>query len=200
MTRIGVEYDGVTESMLAIMVAHVSHLLSALVLYRLGLLLCKRPRLAFVAALLHVLSPAGLFLSAPYAESPFAFLSFGGHLLFAMSCLGNKRSVWNNARLVAAGVLFGLASTFRSNGILNGILFAIEFFQEARQLAKFFSFAKVQRLVAIVVGGLAVAAGVVVPQIVAYQRFCLGSLEAVPRPWCMQAFPSIYSFVQGHYW
>ncbi len=67
-------------------VAHVSHLLSVVVLYRLGKLVWADGRLAFLAASLHIFSPAGLFLSAPYAESTFSLLSFVGFYILALAC------------------------------------------------------------------------------------------------------------------
>jgi phosphatidylinositol glycan class V len=49
-----------------------------------------------------------------------------------------------------------------------------------------------------------VALGTVVPQAVAYRRFCLsgsgdGEGKEV-REWCVRWVPSIYAFVQAYYW
>ena len=62
------------ESLVAIGISHVSHLIAVLALYQLTITLCNDRKLAYLAAVVHILSPAGLFISAPYAESPFACL------------------------------------------------------------------------------------------------------------------------------
>lgn len=210
---------------MGIFVANASHLLSALVLYRLGLIVWRSnpqgPLLSLVAALLHVVSPAGLFLSAPYAESTCALLTFLGYLLYASSCTSETAAA-RDGYVVLAGVAFGFATSFRSNAILNGIPFAWEVLQVLSALAGRWTSSTtsarpsrsdpqsttpttgdaVRRLLALGVGGVAVAAGTLVPQAVAYQRFCLGPSDAdLPRrPWCDKLVPSIYTFVQRHYW
>lgn len=179
-------------------VANVSHLLSVLVLYGLGLSICRDGRLAFVAAVLHIFSPAGLFLSAPYAESTFSLLSFTGHLLLAQSCQF-ARSTVRDVLTVLAGIVFGLATAFRSNGILNGIPFAWWFVQQLTQLPRH-PVPAGRRLFILGIGGVSVALGSVIPQFVAYRQFCSGVSGAKLRPWCNNMLPSIYTFVQHHYW
>jgi phosphatidylinositol glycan class V len=169
------------------------------VLYHLGQLVWRDRTLSLVAAILHILSPAGLFLSAPYAESSFALLSFSGHLFFALSCKDERRQTWRDIYTVLAGMLFGLATAFRSNGILNGIPFAWEAFRHLPRL-HLRPWDTVRRLAALGLGGVCVAAGSVVPQAVAFLRFCSGVSGAQLRPWCRGYLPSIYTFVQQHYW
>ncbi|CAJ2505678.1 Uu.00g130720.m01.CDS01 [Anthostomella pinea] len=193
----GLEADGSLESLIGICVANISHLLSVLVLYQLGMVVFKNSRMSFVAALLHILSPAGIFLSAPYNESPFALLSFTGYLFFAKAVLGEKRSLAHDVSLVASGMWFGFALTFRSNGILNGIPFAAELL---RELSSPPTLDSVRRRVALVVGGSAVAIGFILPQVTAYRTFCYEASTTDLRPWCTRRLPSIYSFVQEHYW
>lgn len=178
--------------------ANVSHLLSALVLNSLGQLVLGDAKLALVGALLHVLSPAGLFLSAPYAEATFSLLSFAGYLVYAKSCLA-QRPATRDVQLILAGVLFGLATTFRSNGILNGIPFAYEFYQQVWVLSRR-PVDAVRRLVVLGIGGLCVALGSIIPQFIAYQRFCTDPSATQLRPWCGSMLMSIYAFVQVHYW
>ncbi|RYP50853.1 hypothetical protein DL768_003688 [Monosporascus sp. mg162] len=199
---VGFEDTDSLEPLVGVFVSHVSHLLSVLALYQLGLAIWGQDsrRLAFVAALLHVLSPAGLFLSAPYAESAFALLSFLGYLFFAKGIVGDKkRTVAHDVSVVAAGMWFGFAATFRSNGIFGGLPFAMELLGELASSPP--TLTSVRKRLALVVGGSAVAVGFAVPQIVAYLVFCSGSPETEEvRPWCLKALPSIYSFVQERYW
>src|SRR5580700_4817450 len=118
------------ESLVGIGLSHASHGLSVLVLYFLGRLIFTSSSgrtLSFIAACLHVLSPAGLFLSAPYGESTFALLAFLGYLLFARSFfVTGESTVLHDALMVVSGIVLGLATTIRSNGLLNGILFLEE--------------------------------------------------------------------------
>lgn len=199
MTALGIETGGYLQPLVGILVANASHLLSVLVLYRLGQVVFRDARLALVAASLHIFSPAGLFLSAPYAESSFSLLSFTGHLLFAESCRNGRRPGSRDALILLAGISFGLATLFRSNGILNGVLFAWQFAQQLARLVRHPT-AAIRSLIVLGIGGLCVAAGSIGPQLVAYWRFCSSAPEANLRPWCQSYLPSIYTFVQEHYW
>ena len=185
---------------MGIVIAHTAHLLSVLALYQLGWVIWGNRKVAVLSGLLHVLSPAGLFLSAPYQESTYSFLSFTGFLLLAYSSLKDGSPAARDVLLVLAGVSFGLATTFRSNGLLNGIPFAYEFLRESLEIVTRPSFASVRKLAVLGVGGLCVAAGSVIPQFWAYQTYCSGSSGSDLRPWCSELVPSIYSFVQHHYW
>ena len=188
------------EPAVAIALAHASHFLAVLALHRLTLLLSGSQKLAFVSAALHIFSPAGLFLSAPYNESPFACLCFLGNWLFAagLDCAAHQQRTRRDAALVAAGVFFGLATAFRSNGLTSGLLFAVEAVSSLRLFASRRSLTQLSTLAAPILGGLCVAAGSVVPQALAWMRYCGSS--GLRRPWCDETIPSIYTFVQDHYW
>lgn len=180
------------------LVANASHLLSVLVLNSLGQTILGDPRLALVGALLHVFSPAGLFLAAPYTEAPFALLSFAGYLLYAKSRLC-RDPLTRDAQIVLAGTVFGVATSFRSNGMSHGVPFAWDFLRHLATLPRR-PLSAIRRLIPLGVGGLCVAAGSVVPQFIAYRRFCGLPAPSPPRPWCESLIPSIYTFVQVHYW
>ncbi|KAK2041120.1 mannosyltransferase [Colletotrichum somersetense] len=195
----GDDGTGALEAALGILVAHAAHLFAALMLHDLTLKLFSRPRLAFLSALLHVLSPAGLFLSAPYAESLCAFFSFAGYYVLASVSEEPKGSLRWTARHILAGAVFGLATASRSNGLLNGLPFAVECLLILPSLlASPTSLMNLAALFGPVAGGLLVATGSVVPQALAWLRYCSGASE--PRPWCTRTVPSIYTFVQEHYW
>ena len=192
----------------AIVISHVSHLLAVLSLYALTKELIPAPvarkrAVAFTASTLHVLSPAGLFLSAPYAESSFAFVSMTGTLCYVLAAKASRsHAVQRQAsRLqwtVRAGFMFGLAAMLRSNGLLSGIPFAADVLaapkarqnQEARRKAW-------NQFLATMAAGSLVGVGFVLPQFVAYTEFCVNGST---RPWCRKLLPSIYSWVQEHYW
>ncbi|RDW88995.1 hypothetical protein BP6252_01027 [Coleophoma cylindrospora] len=196
-------FEGV-EAIVGVCIAHISHLLSVLALFGLTQTLFpgyNRRRFAISTAILQIISPAGLFLSAPYAESTCAFLSFLGSLLFAKSFAVKKApSLGHDLLILAAGVVFGVCSTFRSNGILNGILLLEEAFRVLGRLTTDLNFAACRRLVLTGLGGLCVGVGFLIPQYIAYREFCSFPDPIAVRPWCEKTLPSIYTFVQEHYW
>jgi len=186
---------------MAISITHLSHFLSVFVLFRLTLaVVSDSVGVALTSAAFHIISPAGLFLSAPYAESSCALLSFFGTLLFVKS-LGPKEdsSTAKDSLVLLSGISFGIATTFRSNGILNGLLMFTEAIRISVELfAHGPRVASARRLVATGLGGLAVGFGFLLPQYIAYTQFCGDA--ATSRTWCERTVPSIYTFVQDHYW
>ncbi|PBP25318.1 glycosyltransferase family 76 protein [Diplocarpon rosae] len=98
-----------------------------------------------------------------------------------------------------SGICFGIATSFRSNGILNGTLLLEEAFKALYDLRNGLKLPRVRRLVATGLGGMSVGAGFGLPQYIAYGEYC-GGQDTVARPWCERTIPSIYAFVQDHYW
>ena len=196
------------EAIAGILIAHVSHLLSVIILYDLSQSLCRprreyeRTTLALLAALLHVVSPAGVFLSAPYAEGPFALLNFLGFHLYIRAYRNEAiiNRINRDGSLLAAGLLFGFATMFRSNGLLSGLIFAYDatsitwMIVQSRNVLD-----HIHSLCVTVVGGSLVAMGSVLPQYLAFLEYCSKPAEDA-RPWCTHLVPSIYSWVQSHYW
>lgn len=187
----------------ASIISLVSHLGAVILLYLFVVAilpspLTRRTQIALTAAYLHIFSPAGVFLIAPYAEATFALLNIGGMLSYACS-VQSKDSTWKYASLaVLTGALFGLASTIRSNGLLSGIVFAWDALGPAFNiLFGDTSIANLRRLIIPVLAGSLVAIGYAIPQYIAYQEYCNSTIE---RPWCSDIPPSIYNWVQRHYW
>jgi phosphatidylinositol glycan class V len=203
--KLGVpHYEGL-EALVGVVITHVAHLLSVLVVFALGITLFpSRPsQFALTAAFLHIISPAGLFLSAPYAESSCALLTFSGVLLFAKSFSSNGQPTAGHDLLVLlSGISFGISATFRSNGVLNGLLLLGEAFRVLNSLRYGFRFTTIRRLLATGLGGLSVGGGFLLPQYIAWSEYCGQANADVNslRPWCQETIPSIYSFVQAHYW
>ena len=172
--------------------------------------------MAFLAASLHIISPAGLFLSAPYAESVFALLSFWAYRLYARGRWPSKASHeehHTHAYLVGAGLLFGLATAVRSNGLLNGAILLVDLIVTLRSgSGPLLQARRLRRLVAIGGSGALLALGALIPQMLAYGVFCQtasprpspSSASTTPnaeaRPWCSNAVPSVYAWAQDHYW
>lgn len=189
-----------------IALSHLSHYLSVLVLYA----LCKtisadRSKtvndVAFLSALLHIVCPAGAFLSAPYGEPVFSLLNFTGFYLYMSARLDDRSGSHcrRDLKFLAAGTFFSIATAVRSNGVLSGLLFAYDAVVGlADVLRRGMSFASLRRLCFVFLGGSLILVGVVGPQYSAYKVYC--QTTAVPRTWCHNTVPSIYAWVQSHYW
>jgi GPI mannosyltransferase 2 len=114
-----------------------------------------------------------------------------------------QATIWQDMLIPIAGLLFGAATTVRSNGLLNGLLFLEEAIRIIYSLRHGVSVAIVRRLVATGVGGVCIALGFLLPQFIAFQEFCMPSLISDDEPsriWCKRAIPSIYTYVQDYYW
>lgn len=190
------------EAAAGIIIAHVSHLFSVLALFALTLSIIplqnqQRCETAFLAALLHVLSPAGMFLSAPYAETLFAFLNITGMWLYSYSYSRQARGPLESIAILGSGLCWGLASTIRGNGILSGIVLAYRALTLVKALP---SLAGVQKMVITVLAGIFVAMGNIIPQWIAYQQYCIEGAADPAQVWCLRLPPSILTYVQAHYW
>jgi phosphatidylinositol glycan class V len=187
-----------------IIISNVCHLLSVLVLYRLFSVVLEpqqRRTFPFIAAVLHVLTPAALFMSAPYAEAIFSLFNFTGMLLYAQSnslADAQKPSIQHDLRMLSSGLFFAAATLMRSNGLLSGSIFLYDIAGFLpRTLSAQLSLRDVRRIIISCAAGIMIGLGFIGPQYLAYARFCNG-LES--RPWCEKTPPSIYSWVQSYYW
>jgi Gpi18-like mannosyltransferase len=152
-----------------------------------------------ISTALHIISPAGAFLSAPYGESLFSLLNFTGFYIYSSALLAENagRQTRRDIFILLAGILFATATTIRGNGIISGSLFAYDAVQGAVQfLNNERSMALIRRTAFIVLGGSIVALGSIIPQYIAYTEYC----AATTRPWCGRLLPSVYGWVQVHYW
>ncbi|KAK5113293.1 hypothetical protein LTR85_010910 [Meristemomyces frigidus] len=200
----------VKHALAGILISHISHLFAVTTLYRLVYTIAptteaRKSQIAFTTACLHIISPAGLFLSAPYGEATFALFNFLGLLCYALA-VQNRFETFADAYQVdafwtlGAGTWFALATMMRSNGLLSGIVFAwdvIATLPRLHHVLRNRDKEELTRLGATIAAGTLVAIGFAFPQMVAYTEYCTAGEE---RPWCTAFPPSIYSFVQEHYW
>ena len=203
-----------------IVLSHVTHWWSVLLCYDLSKLVFSpagaregdAEGFAVLSAVLHILSPAGVFLSAPYAESLFAMLTFGGAFWYtrARICFARDKEVMGAIWIFGCGLVFGLSSLMRGNGLLSGLTLVYELgvcLQGLLRLSKKSGVLKdklagvlLARSIVIGLSGVAMALIASWPQFVAYQDFCSGHEEGVRRPWCSALIPSIFTFVQAENW
>ncbi|NXK45701.1 PIGV mannosyltransferase, partial [Chauna torquata] len=206
----------------AVLLNSLFSVLAAAALYKLGCVVLRCRRAAFLAAHLFCISPANVFMAAAYSESMFAFLAFG-----AMWQLEKGQS-W------LSGLLFSLASGVRANGLVNAAFFLYsrsKCFALQLQLCSG-SVRKVsplwRQLLSVASSVVLTCAGICLPfalfQYYAYVRFCgpgtslelavpkllqqlaldkgyrLVAMDGVKPPWCSQRFPVVYSYIQDVYW
>ncbi|RMZ79696.1 hypothetical protein DV738_g3215, partial [Chaetothyriales sp. CBS 135597] len=190
-----------------ILLSHGMHYLSTILTYYTASLVSRVPA---VAALLYILSPAGIILSVPYTEALFAFRNLLGLLVYILALRSQTGSSTTRALLtVISGLIFSTATAVRSNGILSGIPILLAFLAQLYEATtsvlhnhRLPPSATILGLVSLFVAGLLIALGQILPQVPAYQQFCtLSSSYSSPlRPWCSYTIPSIFTFAQQHYW
>ena len=217
----------------AVAVSNAAHVLAAVILERLGNLVLAEQRIgrdsllhevdhsaahseaARAAAVLFALNPASVFHSAAYTESVFALFSYAGFFLLERARLAgtatatkkSESAFWNRN---GAAVLFALACATRSNGALNGLVLAHDFFfasaapfwKERRKKKRkvFFFIAATSAFAARCVATLFPLFAV---QLYGYRTYCVdGFIEDSKPAWCdvWRPFPNVYAHVQSHYW
>jgi Gpi18-like mannosyltransferase len=209
--RLGIRWSGgidgpVNTALVGVIVSHIAHYYSVLALYSLsanifGEETSTQKLICFLSCALHIISPAGAFLSAPYGEPIFSLLNISGYYLYTSSLIAEHGGavLLRDLQVLTAAVLFAIATVVRSNGILSGFLFAYDAaILVWTILTQGFSTRRVRRLAVLVVGGFVVALSMVVPQFLAYREYCVDGGDL--RPWCGWALPSIYNWVQSFYW
>ncbi|KAI5362258.1 Putative GPI mannosyltransferase 2 [Septoria linicola] len=200
----------VRHALVGITISHVAHLVAVILLYRLTYIILsdayqRKQQIAFTAACLHTISPAGLFLSAPYGESAFAMFNFAGLLCYAHASQslhqpGIASATTSFAWTIASGLLIGIATMIRSNGLFGGFMFAcdvVAFLPSLSSVLRQHDWSTLVRVSSTILAGVLIAIGYIGPQVFAYIEYCTGGNE---RIWCHRTIPSIYSFVQSHYW
>lgn len=196
-----------------ILLSHIAHYTAVIILWKIASLLNTgiqgRARLSeplpFIAACLHIISPAGVFLSAPYTESLFACLNMLGFWLYTIAHhdLSEHRLLVQLCLIIAAGFTFGCATVIRSNGVLSGLPFLIDALFLTRKVLMDLRRGSIPArrsalLTSTIIAGCCIGAGLLLPQYLAWKEYCENNSSA--RPWCQQRLPLIYSFVQTHYW
>jgi phosphatidylinositol glycan class V len=134
----------------------------------------------------------------------FSFLNFTGMFLYAHSrstAEGRGPSALEDVCKLGSGLFFAFAALMRSNGLLSG---SILLYDVARYVPRVtsaqLSMFDIRRIIVSCLAGVLVALGFVGPQYVAYKEFCYQERDIETRPWCEKSLPSIYSWVQSHYW
>ncbi|KAF8629165.1 hypothetical protein AX17_005750 [Amanita inopinata Kibby_2008] len=155
-------------------------------LYELSLHHFKSPSLAYISALLSLLSSSPVTVRlAPYSEPFYTYLSYKGMFY----CV---RKRW-----FLATIMFTVASSFRSNGFLLAGYILWEMLAQpllAREKVTIVRLGKALSFTSLVFVPFAYH------NYAAYTVFCQQSAtEHIPQ-WCSRLFPSVYAHVQARYW
>eukprot|EP00438_Fugacium_kawagutii_P031613 Skav216537 [mRNA] locus=scaffold1776:65559:66908:+ [translate_table: standard] len=173
--------------------------LSAWLLFRLGLALLKDHLLAVNAARLFCLCPANIFFSSIYTESPFAACTFGALLSLHLD------------RFYLGAMLFGMGSCLRSNGLVNaGFLACHVVASTLKQRQQSSSKVWIRAASRCLFGTILVVFPFVAFQAFAVwtecnrdaQNVCSAQDQCVSGPpsWCQSSIPAAYSHIQAKYW
>ena len=197
----------------ALLVSNAAHVMATVCLYKLGLIVLRDRDAARSAAVLFTLNPASVFHSAAYTESIFSLFSFAGFLFLEGESFGGRN---------LASLCFALACATRSNGALNGLLLACDFFvkvcpgvgvvwpenMSVTKLLKAVVEVKNKLKLVRATGAFALRCFVTLAPLFlvqwwGYVTYCLDNGDMTKSPdWCSiwRPFPNIYSHVQSKYW
>ena len=201
---------------------------AAVLLLCLGQVVTQDRQLACSAAVLFCVNPASIFMTAPYTETLFACLSFGG-----MLCVQQRR-------LFTGAVLIGASALTRSNGLVStGFIlhhFALEYTTRLAAVSRT-NYDRDLRVITTVIHetlshslravGFVLVASIpfVCYQLYIYELFCFPENQAELKssfdssvinygyregykvvgegpvsPWCFATLPLSYSYIQSHHW
>lgn len=209
----------------AVLVNGYCFILASVMLYRLGRGVLNNDKLAYKSALLFAINPASIFMTAPYSEAMFAYLSF--------------RGLWHfeESKNLRASVRFATAAAVRSNGLTT---FGFIYYKKLKKLilqlceikrTEYLDWSSVRM---IVLGVLSIELTLVIIysvimflpfiawQYFAFSLFCskhASSKAAIPEhlatygksrnyvlqgsepsDWCKSSLPFSYSYVQRTHW
>lgn len=188
---------GAAPVLAGILITNGSFVVATSALYCLGIAVCRNESVARRAALLFCCTPAGVFMSSIYTESPFAACTFGGLWLLELGHLN------------FATMLLTLATALRSNGVLNCGFIAFDAFVRIlrgplRQAVRPNVAGSACRVLCIVVFALLRCGLIVAPYIgmqrLAYLRECSACKAGACKNWCDSRIPNIYAHVQATSW
>ncbi|ORY70691.1 mannosyltransferase [Neocallimastix californiae] len=193
-----------------VLIVNLSFILATITLYKLGIKIFNDEKFSKIAAICYCLTPSGMFSTAIYTESLFAFLTF----------LGMEKMV--DKKYFQAALIWMITTLTRSNAITYVGFFGYEMLQssEFKKIANYiyqlvmrkntsshFETINVKRLLKsvlkFIVYSCIVILGLVLFQFYGYKKFCLDVKDEngnFIRPWCENKLPLLYSFVQIEYW
>lgn len=189
-----------------LLITNSCFVISAWLIFRLGLAILQDRALAFNSARVFCFSPANIFFSCIYTESPFAACTLGAMLLLQMD------------HFYFSAAFFALAGALRSNGLVNVgflayhvLLAAVKHISQSHSSLRIFWWA----ILRCITGLVLVVAPFMTFQAFAVWKVCRDvlipeqcssssaeqcSANAQVPDWCQSNIPSAYNQIQAKYW
>ncbi|KAK6456225.1 GPI mannosyltransferase 2 [Scheffersomyces xylosifermentans] len=184
--------DYYSKLLLSLIVSNILHFISVVLVYYLSLQFFKQNKtLALRSALLMVVAPAGIFLTANYSENLSNVLSFASILSYDKSInphdpgKNNTKSIVSKPLYVLSGIFTAVNFTVRANSLLLGIPYLLDLFE----------FGLVEDAIWCLIAGGSVFLSLVWTSFTAYREFCPARGE-----WCNNTLPILFSYAQKKYW
>lgn len=190
-----------TKLLASVIYANGFHLVSCISMFylaettfnKISMFRLRAKSIAWASSLAYVISPAGIFLTAPYSESFCNVLVITG-LWFREAALGKNpvlssfRTLTSVLLYLLSGLLIAISFGVRANSVLFGLFYLYDL-QNAWK----------NRLVAdcalTIAAGGQLAVAIIVSTWYPYSVFCPNRGE-----WCNSWFPSLFSYAQAKYW
>lgn len=204
-----------TRLILAVITTNVCHYLSVLMLYILTNTALAKTSLtrkiannsgnsfALKCALLYVINPAGIFITAPYSESAANLMTFTALYLREISLTNSHgenlrnplnykithfRHVFSIFPYLMSAIFVGLGIGIRSNIILVAYVYLYD-------TLYFLYYQKVFATLSAMIAGLITFTSFLALNYFPYVEFCPERVV-----WCDKQVPFLYLFAQSHYW
>ena len=178
----------------SILISNASHFASVLVLYRLSRTIYSS-RTSYIAALMMVLSPAGVFLTTNYSENLSnlttlltIYFYYKGVDFNNVATRSNK-SIKSVLMYLLSGVICAFSFTIRANSLLLGIFYLLDLYD----------FGIIDQdwpsSVLSIIAGSILGTTFIGQNIYHYLTFC-----PQRQGWCLNKLPSLFLYAQSHYW
>lgn len=142
---------------------------------------------ALIACIFYCCSPASVFHSMAYTEAVFGLTTMLG--IYLLYCHNS---------ILSASLSFAASAGIRSNGFVNLGFILHHCLKQGLAALPSSRLAAAGHCTKAAVPAVLVAAPYAAFQYFGYVRYCQQQQE--PRPWCDATIPSLYGFVQSHYW
>lgn len=194
--------------MLGMLCSNICHLGTCIILYYLTFEMFKTSSLftktlrefSLISSIIYIISPAGIFLTASYSESPCALFSMASIYLREISInrenfnhLNSKNSLKTHwiykVTYLLSGTMVSIAYGIRGNCLLLGAMFLFDLYEfgiRNRDIT--------DSILSLASGGQ-IFVSIIALNWYTYAIFCPARGE-----WCQSWIPSLFSYAQSHYW
>jgi phosphatidylinositol glycan class V len=140
-------------------------------------------KFAYIASLLVLVQPSGIFSTTIYSETPVQFLTYFGLYIFHKSRRNSK--IVHKLLYLSSGIIFSLAFGIRSNSLLYGIIYVYDLTQ----------FKNFKDIICTITTGSFLFISLIYSTYLSYIEYC-----PTRGAWCDSMTKSLVSYAQSHYW